>query len=166
MAFVKPPTDLTTIVFRPYASGGGACYHAEEHFMRCVSWMTGTRIPLSQALEKKLRPCKRCFANQRSVRGKAMAERIGDKADYVRSQAQTRDHRCHWPGCTKQVPPAMWGCREHWCKLPLRIRNKIWQAYRIGQEVTMTPSREYVAAAREAQDWIKAQEPPQSGEGE
>ena len=78
-----------------------------------------------------------------------------DKADYVKSQGQTREHHCHWPGCEKQVPPAMWGCREHWYQLPLKIRNKIWTAFKPGQEITMTPSREYVAAAMEAQEWIK-----------
>ena len=78
------------------------------------------------------------------------------KADYVRSQGQTRSHHCHWPDCDEQVPPAMWGCRKHWFKLPMRLRNKIWAAYQPGQEVNMTPSREYVAVAREVQDWIRA----------
>ena len=78
-----------------------------------------------------------------------------DKADYVRSQKQTRDHTCHWPGCEVQVPPAMYMCKRHWFKLPKALQNKIWSAYRPGQEITMTPSREYVAAAREVQKWIK-----------
>lgn len=64
------------------------------------------------------------------------------------------DHTCHWPGCSKPVPPRMWGCRPHWYKLPQQIRDRIWSTYRAGQEITKTPSREYVAAAREAQDWI------------
>ena len=78
------------------------------------------------------------------------------KADYVRSQGQGRDHTCHWPGCEKQVPPAMWGCKVHWYKLPQVLRNKIWRAYEPGQEVTMTPSDEYLTVAREVQDWIKS----------
>ena len=77
------------------------------------------------------------------------------KADYVRAQPQSRRHGCHWPGCTKQVPPAMWGCKEHWFKLPTAIRNRIWRAYRPGQEVTMTPSTAYIAAAGEARKWIE-----------
>jgi len=48
----------------------------------------------------------------------------------------------------------MWGCRPHWLTLPKEIRSRIWRAYRVGQEVTKTPSAEYVAAAREAQEWI------------
>lgn len=76
------------------------------------------------------------------------------KADYVRSQGQTRAHTCHWPGCTQQVPPAMWGCRPHWFKLPKPIRDAIWAAYRPGQEKTMDPSPRYLAAAKAAQDWI------------
>lgn len=77
------------------------------------------------------------------------------KAEYVLRQKQTRQHHCHWPGCTQSVPPAMWGCKEHWFKLPSRLRVKIWKTYEPGQEVTRTPSKEYIAVAREVQDWIK-----------
>lgn len=77
------------------------------------------------------------------------------KADYVRSQGQTRDHTCHWPGCAEQVPPARWGCRKHWFMLPENIRTMIWRAFVPGQEVTMTPSASYIEAARVAQEWIE-----------
>src|SRR5688572_16482858 len=76
------------------------------------------------------------------------------KVAHVKRGRQTRNHTCHWPGCKKQVPPAMWGCYPHWMKLPQYLRDKIWAAYRINQETTMTPSREYVKVAREVQDWI------------
>lgn len=85
---------------------------------------------------------------------------IGDKVAYVKSQGQTRSHHCHWPGCDKQVPPAVWGCRPHWYKLPEAIRDRIWSAYRTGQEKDMSPSRCYVAAAQEAQVWILTNHPP------
>lgn len=81
---------------------------------------------------------------------------LDDKKFYVASQAQTRDHVCHWPGCDKQVPPALWGCKEHWLILPRRLRNKIWRAFRPGQEIDLNPSADYLAAAAEVQDWIKA----------
>lgn len=81
------------------------------------------------------------------------------KADYVRSQKQTRKHTCHWPGCDRQVPPAMWGCKLHWFKLPRRLRSKIWATYQPGQEVSMTPSTEYLTVAKEVQNWIRNQEP-------
>lgn len=80
---------------------------------------------------------------------------IGQKADHVRHAPQTRKHTCHWPGCEKQVPPAMWGCRTHWYKLPARLRSKIWNAYRPGQEQDGRPSRAYAEVAREVQDWIR-----------
>jgi len=82
-----------------------------------------------------------------------------EKVAHVKRAKQTRDHECHWPGCTTQVPPAMWGCRTHWFMLPPDIRNRIWNAYRPGQEITMTPSAEYVAAARAAQEWIATNYP-------
>lgn len=77
------------------------------------------------------------------------------KADYVRAQAQTRDHHCHWPGCTAQVPPAKWGCSKHWFRLPKELRDKVWAAYKPGQEINMRPSREYLDVADEVQRWIK-----------
>lgn len=83
------------------------------------------------------------------------------KADYVRGEAAidtTTNHHCHWPGCTKRTPPAMWGCRAHWYKLPLSIRTRIWRTFRPGQEKSKTPSREYIEAAKAAQDWISEHE--------
>jgi hypothetical protein len=79
-----------------------------------------------------------------------------DKAAYVRRQGQDRRHTCHWPDCDKQVPPAMWGCKPHWFKLPKRLRDKVWMAYEPGQEQRMDPSDEYLAVAHEVQEWIAA----------
>jgi hypothetical protein len=64
-------------------------------------------------------------------------------------------HTCHWPDCTIEVEPAMWGCRNHWFKLPLALRNKIWATYRPGQEITKDPSAAYIAVAKQVQTWIK-----------
>lgn len=63
-------------------------------------------------------------------------------------------HRCHWPGCEREVPPRLWGCREHWYRLPLRLRDAIWREYRPGQEVSKAPTEAYLAVAREVQNWI------------
>lgn len=78
-----------------------------------------------------------------------------DKKSYVKNQQQIRKHTCHWPGCDRQVPPAMWGCKMHWFALPKRLRDKIWRTYRPGQEITMTPSKAYLEAANEVQKWIR-----------
>ena len=84
--------------------------------------------------------------------------RVSDKDAYVRRQTGDGRHRCHWPGCSRVVPPAMWGCRAHWFKLPKPIRDAIWRAYEPGQEITKAPSAAYREAARTAQDWIAAQD--------
>lgn len=63
-------------------------------------------------------------------------------------------HRCHWPDCGKEVPPAMWGCKGHWFTLPKYLRDRIWATYRRGQEITRTPSGDYLQAAHEVQEWI------------
>lgn len=85
---------------------------------------------------------------------------ISDKVAHVKAAANDGNHTCHWPGCTKRVPPAMWGCKPHWFKLPLGLRSKVWAAYRPGQEDTKTPSRRYVEVAREVQAWIGEQLAP------
>ena len=65
------------------------------------------------------------------------------------------NHGCHWPGCQREVPPAMWGCREHWFKLPKPLRDRIWATYVPGQEKTKDPSGAYIDAAHAVQVWIK-----------
>lgn len=75
----------------------------------------------------------------------------------AKAAGEARGHGCHWPGCEKQVPPAMWGCTPHWFALPKALRDRIWAAYRRGQEDTKTPSREYVVAAQAVQAWIREQ---------
>ncbi|HQS18641.1 hypothetical protein [Reyranella sp.] len=86
------------------------------------------------------------------------------KVRHVLSAGQTREHHCHWPGCEKQVPPAMWGCRMHWYMLPKDLRDKVWRAYRPGQEATMTPSRDYLDVAHQVQAWIAQNHPPATTE--
>ncbi len=66
-------------------------------------------------------------------------------------------HTCHWPGCLRVVPPAMWGCKPHWFMLPLRLRNRIWATYRAGQEIDKRPSEDYIDAAVAVQEWIASQ---------
>jgi hypothetical protein len=39
--------------------------------------------------------------------------------------------------------------------LPRSLQQRIWRAYQPGQETTLTPSREYVEAARAVQEWIR-----------
>lgn len=80
---------------------------------------------------------------------------MSEKFDHVRRARQERGHTCHWPGCETNCPPAMWGCKAHWFRLPKRLRDLIWDTYEIGQEQTMTPSDEYLAAAHEVQEWIE-----------
>lgn len=82
------------------------------------------------------------------------------KADYVRNATQTRDHTCHWPGCERQVKPAMWGCFPHWKALPKNLQDRIWRTYRPGQEIDGNVSQGYFEAAKEVQEWIKKQAEP------
>lgn len=83
-------------------------------------------------------------------------ESISKKVAYVKEEAKkgTGNHKCHWPGCNRFVPPAMWGCSEHWYTLPKLLRLKIWNAYQTGQEISKRPSPEYVRIVREVHEWI------------
>lgn len=62
-------------------------------------------------------------------------------------------HTCHYPTCTKEVPPKLWGCKEHWFKLPKCLRDRIWATYREGQEITKTPSATYLMVAKQVEKW-------------
>lgn len=93
---------------------------------------------------------------------------LDEKRAYVAGQGQSRDHRCHWPGCRKQVPPAQWGCSMHWGQLPKSIRDGIWNAYRPGQERfldggSVRPTPAYMAAADAADAWIRQHAQPSNG---
>jgi hypothetical protein len=84
---------------------------------------------------------------------------IANKVAHAKRAGQTRGHHCHWPGCDRQVPPAMWGCKEHWFRLPKNLRDKVWATYRPGQEDTMTPSASYLHVAKQVQEWIRENTP-------
>jgi len=53
----------------------------------------------------------------------------------------------------------MWGCREHWYRLPKFLRDRIWASYEPGQEIEMTPSGEYLNVTDEVQKWIRDHPP-------
>ena len=67
-------------------------------------------------------------------------------------------HTCHHPTCTKPVPPKMLACRSHWFQLPLELRNAVWKVYQPGQEITKTPSKEYLAVIAQVQEYWREAE--------
>ncbi len=62
-------------------------------------------------------------------------------------------HTCHFPTCKTECPPAMWGCKKHWFKLPKRLRDQIWATYVPGQEDRKDPTPAYLDVADEVQRW-------------
>jgi hypothetical protein len=36
--------------------------------------------------------------------------------------------RCRHPGCDRAASQAGWGCKPHWFKLPLDLRNRLYRA--------------------------------------
>lgn len=124
----------------------------------------GTEVPRADLLEghRQLTEFHEQLREIAERRKAAEALTKDAKVCYVKKQRQTRPHTCHWPGCGKQCPPAKWGCYQCWMRLPKYLRDKIWAAYCPGQEVDATPSRQYVAVAREVQEWIAEHYPVSS----
>lgn len=67
-------------------------------------------------------------------------------------------HTCHAEGCSTVVPPAMFMCRRHWRMVPRTLQGRIWDTYVPGQEITKTPSHEYIAVAFEAIEAVAKKE--------
>ncbi len=65
-----------------------------------------------------------------------------------------RPNPCPWPACRKHTRPAYLMCREHWYRLPARIRSRIWDTYQPGQ-TALTASPEYRDALREALEFAR-----------
>lgn len=59
-------------------------------------------------------------------------------------------HKCHLPGCEREVQPRYLMCPAHWRAVPLRLKQAVWKHYAAGQEVTKTPTLEYLNAAKAA----------------
>lgn len=67
-------------------------------------------------------------------------------------------HICHAQGCTVEIPPRLLMCWRHWMKVPIPLRDAVWREYVPGQEVTKTPTREYLQAMRNAINAVAAKE--------
>lgn len=78
-----------------------------------------------------------------------------DKVNYVKSRPHESGHSCHWPNCDKEVKPALFMCKTHWFKLPKHLRDRIWEEYEPGQEVSKEPTVEYMYVVKEVMDWIQ-----------
>ena len=64
------------------------------------------------------------------------------------------DRYCPWPGCGKNIPQSIWGCKRHWFMLPKDIRDWVLSTYEKGINMHLTPTRAYLDATKAAQDWI------------
>jgi hypothetical protein len=53
-------------------------------------------------------------------------------------------HECHAAKCRKPVAEKLLFCPRHWRKLSRRMKAEIWRTYVPGQEVTKTPTLEYL----------------------
>ncbi|HLO87207.1 MAG TPA: hypothetical protein VK203_19675 [Nostocaceae cyanobacterium] len=63
---------------------------------------------------------------------------------------QNTKHLCHVPGCNVEVPPKLLMCKPHWNLVPPLLKAEVCRCYRPGQEITKTPTAEYLKASRQA----------------
>lgn len=66
----------------------------------------------------------------------------------------SQQHNCPWPFCSARVDADLWGCKQHWYRVPPNLRRALWEAYRPGQSVA-TASDEYRAAAAAIDTWVR-----------
>lgn len=59
-------------------------------------------------------------------------------------------HQCHAEGCSKEIPPRMAMCPEHWNMVTFKTQAAVWRHYRAGQEIDKKPSWTYLAMMRVA----------------
>lgn len=74
-------------------------------------------------------------------------------------------HFCHAIGCKTEVLPRLLMCGRHWRMVSKRSQDEVWRYYRNGQEIDKRPSREYLAAARQATTEVARKEsnkPPEA----
>lgn len=67
-------------------------------------------------------------------------------------------HHCHAQNCPKEVSPSMLMCHHHWGLLPVALRMPVVRHYRKGQCADKRPSKEWLAAARRAIQYIAEKE--------
>lgn len=58
-------------------------------------------------------------------------------------------HACFAVGCAEQVFDKLLMCPRHWYMVPLKVRRRVWDAYRPGQGFA-TASEEWHEAVQEA----------------
>jgi len=67
-------------------------------------------------------------------------------------------HTCHAHGCDVEVPERMFMCRAHWAMVPKAMQRELWAVYVEGQEISKTPTSEYLAVAIKIRNYVKEQE--------
>lgn len=73
-------------------------------------------------------------------------------------------HHCHALNCPTAVPPRMHMCKRHWSMVPRALQRALWDAYKPGQERSMSPSPTYLRAAAACVRSVAEQEGQPAGE--
>jgi hypothetical protein len=60
------------------------------------------------------------------------------------------DHHCHAQGCATAVPPKLFMCPKHWRMVPKILQRQVWANYVPGQEISKTPTSQYLDVTKRA----------------
>ena len=67
-------------------------------------------------------------------------------------------HKCHAKNCHAAIAPKLLMCRYHWSLVSKPLQSAVLNSYRSGQEKDKLPSREFIAAARAAINYVASKE--------
>lgn len=67
-------------------------------------------------------------------------------------------HTCHAIGCETAVPPKLFMCRDHWAMVPKKLQTKVWEHYRLGQEIDKVVTMEYLYWTSRAKRFVARKE--------
>lgn len=81
-----------------------------------------------------------------------------DRPEHAHEGEEAMKHLCHATGCPVETPPRLFMCGRHWGMLPTEMKNDINRLFRPGQEVSKTPSKQYMLAALAAVKWLRKNE--------
>lgn len=67
------------------------------------------------------------------------------------------EHKCHAIGCDVVVAPRLLMCFKHWSMVPKYLQDLVYKWYVPGQEITKTPSQQYLRFAEKAIESVEKQ---------
>jgi hypothetical protein len=69
--------------------------------------------------------------------------------------APAPSHPCRWPGCGVQVAARFWGCTTHSARMPIEMRERLYELYHPRQDTIGRPSPAYIEHVTRMDAWAR-----------